>query len=109
MRFSWKNITEPILFFVALLVLWEVFVQVIKVPSFILPAPAELWVAFLKKLPVLGNHSFITFVEAFGGFLLSLVLGVAFAVAVVYSPHLQNTIYPLIVILYAMPKSAFAP
>jgi NitT/TauT family transport system permease protein len=33
----------------------------------------------------------------------------AFAIAVVYSRHLQNTIYPLIVILYAMPKSAFAP
>jgi NitT/TauT family transport system permease protein len=40
---------------------------------------------------------------------LSLVLGVFFAIAVVYSRHLQNTIYPLIVILYAMPKSAFAP
>ncbi|NIM20050.1 MAG: ABC transporter permease subunit, partial [Candidatus Latescibacteria bacterium] len=26
-----------------------------------------------------------------------------------YSRHLQNTIYPLIVILYAMPKSALAP
>jgi NitT/TauT family transport system permease protein len=108
-RFSWKNIAEPVLFFIALLVLWEVLVQIIKIPSFILPAPAEVWVTFLKKLPVLGNHSFITFVEAFGGFLLSLVLGVTFAVAVVYSPHLQNTIYPLIVILYAMPKSAFAP
>ena len=37
------------------------------------------------------------------------MLGVGFAIAVVYSRHLQNTIYPLIVILYAMPKSAFAP
>ena len=42
-------------------------------------------------------------------FTFSLVLGVTFAIAVVYSRHLQNTIYPLIVILYAMPKSAFAP
>src|SRR5207253_11337303 len=39
----------------------------------------------------------------------SLVLGVGLAVAVVYSRHLHNTVYPLIVILYAMPKSAFAP
>jgi NitT/TauT family transport system permease protein len=109
LRFSWKNIAEPIIFFAVLLVLWEILVEVIKVPSFILPAPRELWFAFLKKLPVLGHHSFITFVEAVGGFGLSLVLGVTFAVAVVYSSHLQNTIYPLIVILYAMPKSAFAP
>lgn len=108
-NFSWQNIAEPIVFFVVLLVLWEILVEVIKVPSFILPPPGDLWRAFVKKLAILGSHSFITFIEAFGGFFLSLVLGVTFAILVVYSRHLQNTIYPLIVILYAMPKSAFAP
>jgi NitT/TauT family transport system permease protein len=106
---SLRNIAEPLIFFAVLLILWEVLVELIKVPSFILPPPGDLWVSFLKKLPILGNHSVITFAEAIGGFVLSLVLGVAFAIAVVYSRHLQNTIYPLIVILYAMPKSAFAP
>ena len=51
----------------------------------------------------------VTFAEAVGGFALSFILGVGFAISVVYSRHLQNTIYPLIVILYAMPKSALAP
>jgi NitT/TauT family transport system permease protein len=106
---SWKNIAEPVVFFITLLILWEILVEVIQVPSFILPPPGDLWVAFIKKLPILGHHSVITFIEAFGGFALSLFLGVGFAIAVVYSRHLQNTIYPLIVILYAMPKSAFAP
>jgi NitT/TauT family transport system permease protein len=104
-----SNIIEPIVFFLVLLVLWEILVEVIKVPSFILPPPRDLLTAFMKKLPIISNHALITFVEALGGFALSLVLGVAFAIAVVYSRHLQNTIYPLIVILYAMPKSAFAP
>jgi NitT/TauT family transport system permease protein len=106
---SWKNVAEPVLFFVALIILWQILVDVIKVPSFILPPPGDLWAAFIKKLPILGKHAWITFIEAFGGFAFSLILGVGFAVAVVYSRHLQNTIYPLIVILYAMPKSAFAP
>ena len=109
MKSSWKNVAEPVIFFIVLLLLWEIFVEIIKVPAFILPPPGDLWVSFTKKLPVLGHHSIITFIEAFGGFVLSLVLGVGFAIAVVYSRHLQNTIYPLIVILYAMPKSAFAP
>jgi NitT/TauT family transport system permease protein len=108
-KFSWKNVAEPILFFVALLVLWEILVEVIKVPAFILPPPLDLVTAFMNKMPIIGNHAFITFIEAFGGFALSLILGVGFAIGVVYSRHLQNTIYPLIVILYAMPKSAFAP
>jgi NitT/TauT family transport system permease protein len=106
---SWKGIAEPVLFFLGLLLLWEVLVEWIKVPTFILPPPLELYAAFMKKLPIIGSHALITFVEAFGGFALSLILGVGFAIAVVYSRHLQNTIYPLIVILYAMPKSAFAP
>jgi NitT/TauT family transport system permease protein len=106
---SVTNIIEPVIFFAVLLILWEVLVEVIKVPSFILPPPRDLWTSFIKKLPILGHHSLITFVEAGGGFALSLVLGVTFAIAVVYSRHLQNTLYPLIVILYAMPKSAFAP
>ena len=109
MKPSVKNILEPILFFAFLLLLWEILVEFIKVPTFILPPPRDLWTAFLERLPVLGTHSLITFTEAVGGFALSLFLGVTFAIAVVYSPHLQNTIYPLIVILYAMPKSAFAP
>ena len=109
MKPSVKNILEPILFFAFLLLLWEILVEFIKVPTFILPPPRDLWTSFLERLPVLGTHSLITFTEAVGGFALSLLLGVTFAIAVVYSPHLQNTIYPLIVILYAMPKSAFAP
>jgi NitT/TauT family transport system permease protein len=108
-KFPWKNAFEPLVFFLVLLLLWEILVEWIKVPAFILPPPRDLWIAFMRKFPVLGHHALITFIEAFGGFALSLILGIAFAISVVYSRHLQNTIYPLIVILYAMPKSAFAP
>ena len=89
--------------------MWEILVTLVQVPSFILPSPIELYQAFVSKFSVIAAHSVITFTEALGGFALSFILGVAFAVAVVYSRHLQNTLYPLIVILYAMPKSAFAP
>jgi NitT/TauT family transport system permease protein len=109
LKFSLKDIAEPVVFFVALLVLWEVLVQVAHIPSFILPPPKNLYTSFVGKFYILGHHSMITFAEAVGGFALSFVLGVGFAIAVVYSRHLHNTIYPLIVILYAMPKSAFAP
>ena len=71
MKFSWKNAAEPVLFFLALLVLWEILVEVIQVPAFILPPPRDLWTAFFKKLPILGHHALITFIEAFGGFVLS--------------------------------------
>lgn len=109
MKFSAKNIAEPLIFFAALLVLWEILVEIIQVPAFILPPPRALYTAFSAKFFIMGKHAWITFLEAVGGFALSFFLGVLFAIGVVYSRHLQNTIYPLIVILYAMPKSAFAP
>lgn len=104
-----KNLAEPLIFFLALLALWELLVEIIKVPAFILPPPRDLYTAFMAKRSILGQHAVITFAEAVGGFALSFFLGVTFAILVVYSRHLQNTIYPLIVILYAMPKSALAP
>jgi NitT/TauT family transport system permease protein len=104
-----RDALEPLIFFVALLVLWEILVELVQVPSFILPPPRDLYYSFVTKLPVIGPHAVVTFAEALGGFALSFVLGVLFAVGVVHSRHLHNTLYPLIVILYAMPKSAFAP
>jgi NitT/TauT family transport system permease protein len=104
-----KNLAEPLIFFLALLALWELLVEIIKVPTFILPPPRDLYTAFVDKFYILYKHALITFLEAVGGFALSFILGVGFAISVVYSRHLHNTLYPLIVILYAMPKSAFAP
>jgi len=106
---SYKAIAEPFIFFVLLLLLWELLVEMVRVPKFILPPPRDLYSALVSKLSVISNHAVITFAEAVGGFALSLVLGVGFAISVVYWRHLQNTLYPLIVILYAMPKSALAP
>ena len=109
MKIPVKNIAEPLLFFVALLILWEIVVEAVRVPAFILPPPRDLYAAFNAKFFILWRHAMITFMEAVGGFALSFFLGVGFAISVVYSRHLHNTLYPLIVILYAMPKSAFAP
>ena len=109
MKSSWKNVVEPVLFFVALLILWEILVEVINVPAFILPPPGDLVDGVYQEVADSGQSLSDYFRRSVGGFVLSLVLGVGFAIAVVYSRHLQNTLYPFIVILYAMPKSAFAP
>ncbi|MFQ5539811.1 MAG: ABC transporter permease [Candidatus Binatia bacterium] len=109
MKSTLKNIVEPLIFFGALLLLWEFLVRMTNIPDFILPPPRDLYIAFTGNLYILVLHAVVTFAEAVGGFALSFILGVGFAISVVYSRHLQNTIYPLIVILYAMPKSALAP
>jgi len=102
LKSSIKNIAEPLLFFGGLLLLWEFLVRMTDIPDFILPPPRDLYTAFAENLYVIAIHSVVTFAEAVGGFALSFILGVGFAISVVYSRHLQNTIYPLIWIGYGM-------
>ena len=51
----------------------------------------------------------VTLYEVLVGFALSIVVSIPLAVAVVYSPFLQNTIYPILLALQSMPKVAIAP
>jgi len=64
LKFSVKNLAEPLIFFLALLALWELLVEIIKVPAFILPPPRDLYAAFVDKFYILYKHALITFLEA---------------------------------------------
>jgi len=54
-------------------------------------------------------HFLVTLYEVLVGFALSIVVSIPLAVSVVYSPFLQNTIYPILLALQSMPKVAIAP
>ena len=57
----------------------------------------------------LVGHSMVTLYETLVGFALAIAISIPLAVAVVYSPLLQNTIYPILLALQSMPKVAIAP
>lgn len=50
-----------------------------------------------------------TLYETIVGYLLAIAISIPLAVAVVYSPLLQNTIYPILLSFQSMPKVAIAP
>ena len=51
----------------------------------------------------------MTFYETLGGFALSIAVGVPLAILIVYSPWARRALYPLIVLMQAVPKIAVAP
>ena len=55
------------------------------------------------------QHTLVTLYETVVGFGLSILIGVPLAVAVVFSPLLQKTIYPILLALQSVPKVAIAP
>jgi NitT/TauT family transport system permease protein len=86
-----------------------VLVRYYHIPGWLLPAPSAIFEAMVEWRSELVGHTAVTLYETIVGFGLSIVISIPLAVAVVYSPLLQNTIYPILLALQSTPKVAIAP
>ncbi|MGX1100306.1 ABC transporter permease [Amorphus sp. MBR-141] len=100
--------TTPIVY-VLLLVVWEVGVRAFAVPTWILPAPTEIWEAAVLWAPELFFNSIVTLRETVVGFALALVLSVPLAMILAFSARARRVIYPIVLALQSVPKVAIAP
>src|SRR5437899_6394292 len=106
--FPIKAIVGSSLTFIAMVLLWEILVQQLKIPGWLLPAPSAIVDAMMDWRSELVGHFMVTLYETLVGFGLAIVISIPLAVAVVYSPVLQNTIYPILLAFQSMPKVAIA-
>src|SRR5881628_35517 len=93
----------------AAVVVWELASRVLRIPKFIMPTPSQIVVEAWEWRYRFIAHSWVTLYETLGGFALSIVVGVPLATLIVYSPWMRRALYPLIVLLQAVPKIAVAP
>jgi len=105
----WRSIVGSSLTFIALVLLWEVLVRQLKIPGWLLPAPSAIAVALADWRGELVRHSLVTLYETLVGFALAIAISIPLAVAVVCSPILRNTIYPILLAFQSVPKVAIAP
>jgi NitT/TauT family transport system permease protein len=109
-RKSWlKESGAPLLTFALLILIWEVAADFFKIPTWLLPSPSTIGTAFVEWKGELWGHTLTTLYETLVGFALSIALAVPLAVAVVYSPFLRKSIYPILLALQSVPKVAIAP
>jgi NitT/TauT family transport system permease protein len=104
-----KAVAGATLTLIALVALWEFLAREFQIPSWLLPAPGLIGESMLEWRSELLGHSLVTLYETLVGFALAIAISIPLAVAVVYSPLLQNTIYPILLALQSMPKVAIAP
>jgi NitT/TauT family transport system permease protein len=104
-----KAILGSTLTFIGLILLWELLVREQNIPGWLLPAPSAIAVALAEWRGELVRHSLVTLYETLIGFALAIAISVPLAVAVVYSPVLRNTIYPILLAFQSVPKVAIAP
>src|SRR5262249_38843005 len=75
---------------IALTVVWELLVRQFQVPAWLLPSPSLIGQSMVEWRSELVGHSMVTLYETLVGFALAIAISIPLAVAVVYSPLLQN-------------------
>jgi NitT/TauT family transport system permease protein len=99
----------PCLTLVVMVVVWELLVRALGLPKFLLPAPTAVYGETMSRVHELPLHTWVTLYETLLGFVLAVGIGVALALLITYSPILQHTLFPLLVVTQAVPKVALAP
>src|ERR1700730_12064209 len=103
-----RSVTSILAVF-GLIVFWQAAVVVLQVPTWLLPSPSAIWLAFVKNSYLLGKHVMATGVGATGGLVIGAASGVARAILMVHSRILERVLMPLLVIDQSIPKMALAP
>lgn len=103
-----RFISSILVLFVAF-VLWELAVRLFDVQQFVLPPPSLVFIELWSRSAYFLSHSAYTLGTTLAGFALAFVIGIALAVAIVYSRFLERTLYTFLVALNSIPKVALAP
>ena len=98
-----------ILFFLGLILLWQILLPFLNVPNYLLPTPLAIVDEFGKKGGLIIRHLIPTLNETVLGFLIGAVVGISSGLGIVYSRFLWLTVYPSLVVLGSIPRIAVAP
>jgi NitT/TauT family transport system permease protein len=107
--FEFGRIAKITLSLIAFMVVWELTCHLFKVPTFLLPAPSDIALRLYDKRGLYLGHTWVTFYETVGGFVLAVLGGCLAAAVIVVIPALRDLIMPLLLIAQIVPKVAIAP
>ncbi len=104
-------ITIRILILVLFFALWQILADTGAINVFVFSSPAKI-LETIGDLFATGNllhHMFITFYEAFLGFLIATILGYLIAVILWWNERLREILEPYLIVLNSLPKVALGP
>jgi NitT/TauT family transport system permease protein len=103
------KIVAPLGVAVALILLWELVVQLGFVSQDVLPSPVDVAERMVDRADTLLPQTWVTLKEMVIGFAIAAAAGLLLAVAMISSRRLELTLYPLLVGSQVIPKIAIAP
>jgi NitT/TauT family transport system permease protein len=99
----------PIFAVSAFFAIWEALVRLLHIPSYLLPAPSEIFSVIYGNAGMLVRQGQATLLVIVASFVVSVIVGVSLALLISFSPMARRTVYPLIVFSQTIPKIAVAP
>jgi NitT/TauT family transport system permease protein len=93
----------------SVIVAWELATRLLKLPTFVLPAPSMIAVELVRKQGDLFFAALITAQEVLFGFVLSALVGILVALVIARFDAFGRALYPLVVLFQNVPKIALAP
>jgi NitT/TauT family transport system permease protein len=94
---------------IGLIVVWQLAVDIFKIPSYLLASPLDMLGSLTNKGNNWWSNAWVTTVEIYAGFALATVVGVLLALLFVWSKGLRALAFPLFVTLNMIPKVALGP
>lgn len=91
------------------ILLWELMVDVLGLPAYLLPAPSAVVMELIDRWPVLWSNLGYTVLAATTGFGIALLLGLVMGAAISASRTVDRILYPWLVLSHAVPKVVVAP
>ena len=108
-RKEWGERSLPLVGIFVFLVIWEIAVIVLDVPTYLLPRPTEILQTFIEKFDNLMHHTWITAYEMILGYLLAIAVAVPLAVGITSYRRFDKFITPILLFFQTVPKIAIAP
>ena len=105
----WRKVMIITVVHIAFIAVWWGAVVIGDIPAYILPTPWQALLTLGEENYNWTTHFIATSQEIFGGYILAVVVGVAFAVMFSWSRTTDETMMPLLVTLNMIPKVAMAP
>jgi len=103
------KIIPPLLLFAIVLLLWQYVLTLIGTPAYLLPKPTDIVAVSIDNKIALLQAFWTTAYESVLGFILSVLIGVTFAILLASSRWIERSVYPYAIVMQTIPIIAIAP
>jgi ABC-type nitrate/sulfonate/bicarbonate transport system permease component len=99
----------PVLTFLFIIIFWQLTVEFLEIPQYILPTPIDIVKVFFIDYQNLYMHATVTIFEAVIGFIVSITLSLIIGVLMDFVGIVKKCLYPLTLVTQMIPTITIAP